>query len=72
LRITRFTSNGTEHQLTFSSVADVSYILEGSANLVDWQPIGSSHTADGPASSLSFTPPVTDPPLRFFRIGKAD
>lgn len=72
LRITRFTSNGTEHQLSFSSVAGVSYRLEGSANLVDWQPFGSSHTADGTTSSLSFSPPVTDPPLRFFRIGKAD
>lgn len=72
LRITGYAAAGGEHELTFSSVAGIHYALEGSADLVDWQVIGSPHTANGPASTLSFTAPVTDPPLRFFRIGKAD
>ena len=72
LRITGYAAAGGEHELTFSSVAGIHYALEGSADLVDWQVIGSPHTASGAASTLSFTAPVTDPPLRFFRIGKAD
>ena len=72
LRIRRFIPDEDGHELTFSSVAGIRYILEGSPDLANWQIVGSSHTASGPVTTISVNPAVMDPPLRFFRIGKAD
>jgi len=63
-------SNGQIH-LSFESMPGATYVLEGSYDLEQWQTVGSPLAAEQEVSTFIESLPVTDPPLRFFRITSA-
>lgn len=67
-RITGFQTTSGQVQITFDSVAGLSYSILASPNLTQWDPIGSSHTATGASTVITETIPVNVPAYRFFRI----
>ncbi|HSH09932.1 MAG TPA: immunoglobulin domain-containing protein, partial [Oceanipulchritudo sp.] len=67
-KITNFAVVGNTVEITFQSVLEVTYRLEGSPDLSGWQTIGSQIHASGNSTTVSETVPVTSPALRFFRI----
>lgn len=63
---------GGNVELTFPTVLNVSYTFEASADLVSWQPIGSTHFGNGTPTAVSMALPVTNPPLIYFRASVSE
>lgn len=66
-RMSRFQLTDDGFSFAFSSVPGLTYTLEGSPNLLQWQTMD-SFTATSHNSTLTIAPSTTDPPLRFFRL----
>ncbi len=67
LRVTRFSTEGG-NVLEWNSIPGRSYVIEGSADLLDWAPIPdiAVRTASGPLSSATLAPESGD--RRFYRV----
>lgn len=68
LRTTRMELDDGQVVLTFQSVSGLDYQLYGSLDILQWNPVGTNVTASADLTSIQFDIPVSDPPLRFFRI----
>ncbi len=60
-----FLATSTAMKLTGTGLSNATYTLEASTNLIDW---ASLSTLTAPATTFSFTNPITTLPLRFYRI----
>ncbi|MFO7726214.1 MAG: immunoglobulin domain-containing protein, partial [Oceanipulchritudo sp.] len=68
LRISMMELDDVQVVLTFQSVSGVDYQLYGSPDILQWNPVGTNVTASADLTSIQLDIPVSDPPLRFFRI----
>ena len=69
LIITEFEIQGNQVDLTFLTRPGINYIVEGSADLSQWQIIASPFLATDTVSSVTVNRPISNPLLRFFRVG---
>jgi beta-glucanase (GH16 family) len=68
LKITKMEMPDGKIELTFQSVSGVVYQAYGSPDILQWSPLGTTVTASDDTSTILLDLPVSDPPLRFFRI----